>query len=286
MFRGCLLASLLCVAVPAAWGDEPDVKKKDEPRKSVAVPYRLTDTHHVMVRAKINGKGPFNFIVDTGCPVLIVSTPVGKQLGLSPDGKGWTVLEKFDIEGGLSQEKIKCRVETPFQIEGMNSMGLPGVELHGMLGYTVLAKYKMQIDFKSDQMRWTPLDFNPPPPSPLGGSKGNIANLEAMAGVMKLLSFLSGMKPPPPPLQRGFFGFELAEKDGKVVVERVLPKSPAAEAGLMPGDRVDMAEENEITTPAELLDQAAKITPGRTLTLTVTRGSDTMKLRIVAGKGL
>jgi hypothetical protein len=289
MMKRCWLpAVLLLAATSAARADEPKTKQA-EPRqanRAVNVPYRLIDTHHVMVRIKINGKGPFNFIVDTGCPVLIVSAAVGKKVGLEPDAKGWTVLDKLELEGGLTQAKVKCRVETPFQIEGMNSMGLPGVELHGLLGYTVIAKYKMEIDFKKDQMRWTPLDFEPPPPAPLGGSKGNIANLEAMAGLMKVLSFLTGMKPPPPPEPRGFFGFEMVEKDGKVVVDRVLTKSPAAQAGLKQGDRIDEVEGDEVETRADVLGAAAKLTPGRPLNVTVTRDGAKQSLKITAGRGL
>jgi hypothetical protein len=281
-----LPAFLLLAVAPVAWAQDPPTKN-DEPRKEgkpVLVPYRLTDTHHIMVRAKINGKGPFNFIVDTGCPVLIVSTQVGKKIGLSADAKGWTLLDKLDLEGGLSQDKVKCRVETPFQIEGMNSMGLPGVELHGLLGYTVIAKYKMEIDFKKEQMRWTPLAFNPPPPLPLGGP--GPAGLEAIGGLMKFVTALTGMKPPPPPVPRGFFGFEVAEKDGAVTVAHVLAKGPAAEAGLKVGDRIDTVEGEEISNAADLLSHAAKLTAGRTLTLGVTRDNDKQTLKITAGNGL
>jgi hypothetical protein len=286
-----LLTFLLLVAAPLAWAQEPKADKRDKPRteaKAVRVPYRLIDTHHVMVRIKINGKGPFNFIVDTGCPVLIVSGPVGKKLGLEPDAKGWTVLDKLELEGGLSQEKVKCRVETPFQIEGMNAMGLPGVELHGLLGYAVIARYKMEFDFKEKHMRWTPLDFDPPPPMPLGGAKSQgMASLEAMGGFMKILSFLTGVKPAPPPVPRGFFGFEVADKDGKLVVSRVFEDSPAAIAGLKVGDRIEQAEGEDIATAEELLAWAAQVTPGRPLTLTVSRrGEDSQKLKITAGNGL
>src|SRR5690348_2945140 len=102
----------LVLAVPA-WADEP--KKDAKPRP---VPYKLTDTQHVLVRVKINGKGPFNFIVDTGAPILFVATSVGKKLGLEADPKGITTLDKLEFEGGLSLEKVRCRVETPFQLEG------------------------------------------------------------------------------------------------------------------------------------------------------------------------
>jgi serine protease DegQ len=292
MFGRWMLALALVWIAPWVCADEP-AKKKSEPAKTehateeacpVVVPYRLTNTHHVMVRAKINGKGPFNFIVDTGCPVLIVSKEVGKKLGLTADKKGWTVLDKFDIEGGLTQAKIKCRVETPFQIEGMNGMGLPGVELHGLLGYTVIAKYKMEFDFKKTNLRWTPLTFDPPPPAPLGGKAP--AGLEMMGGLMKLFSAIAGLKPAPPPVQRGFFGFELAEKDGVVTVARVLAGTPAAQAGLKAGDRIDKVGDEEISNTADVLSHAAKLRPGQSFTLTLMRGSEKQTLKITAGDGL
>ena len=57
--------------------------------------------------------------------------------------------------------KAKGRIETPFQLEGINGLGLAGVELHGMIGYNVLARYRMEIDFTRNKMVWTPLDFQP-----------------------------------------------------------------------------------------------------------------------------
>jgi len=44
------------------------------------VPYRLTLTNHYLVRVKVNGKGPFNFLVDTGAPYLFVSTEAAKKV--------------------------------------------------------------------------------------------------------------------------------------------------------------------------------------------------------------
>src|SRR5438132_766574 len=197
----------------------PQIVNADEPAKEAKpapVPYRLTDTQHVMVRVKINGKGPFNFIVDTGCPVLIVSTPIAKKIGLELE-KNWAVLDKLEFEGGLAQTKVKARVETPFQLEGMNGMGLAGVELHGLLGYAVLAKYKMEFDFTRDQLKWQPLAFDPPPPRPIG-MKGGAGSLEMIGGLMKVLTFLSGLKPGPPPVPRGFLGIEIDEKDSAIIV--------------------------------------------------------------------
>ena len=70
---GRWLLLILFLASPALTrADEPKKEdaKKAADAKPALVPYRLTDTHHTLVRVKINGKGPFNFIVDTGCPAV------------------------------------------------------------------------------------------------------------------------------------------------------------------------------------------------------------------------
>src|SRR5947199_3955101 len=100
----------------------------DEDKKPEAttynVPYRLTVPKHVLVRAKINGKGPFNFILDTGAPALFVSTALCKKLGIRSDRQGWGTFDRFEIEGGPVLTRTRGRVETPFQLEGMNGMEL------------------------------------------------------------------------------------------------------------------------------------------------------------------
>jgi hypothetical protein len=246
--RWLLLALLL--AYPAlAHADEP---RKAEPKKDAKpgiVPYRLTDTHHTMVRVKINGKGPFNFVVDTGCPVLLIAEPVGEKIGLKID-KGWATLDKLELEGGLELKKVKARVETPFQIEGMNAMGLPGVELHGLMGYTVLAKYNMEFDFTKKQMVWTPVKTEPLPP-----------------------------------VARGFFGFEMVEKDSQVHIAKVLADSPAAKAGLKKGDRILSIEAMEVKTISEVLERTSKFTAGTRATFAIERGKEKQELKITAGEG-
>src|SRR5205823_10006711 len=86
----------LGLLAPPVGADEP---KKTEP-ETYEVPYRLTIPKHILVRAKINNKGPFNFILDTGAPALFLSEEAAKKAGVKPDGKGWGVFDRFEIEGG------------------------------------------------------------------------------------------------------------------------------------------------------------------------------------------
>jgi hypothetical protein len=294
-----LLLSILALAlfVPARAGDP--AKDKERPKEitakeakgatelkkaePVAVPYRLTETQHVMVRVKLNGKGPFNFIIDTGAPVSFVAINVAKKIGLDKNEKKIGVLDKLQFEGGLVQKKVKVMVDTPFQLDGMNSMGLAGVELHGIIGYTELARYRMEFDFTRDKLAWTPLEFDPPPPV---GIKGKGATgLEMIAGMMKVLAGLSGMKMPDPPEPRGFLGLWLEEKDKKVVVKTVLKGSPAADK-LQAGDVVTHINDKAV----ENLPGAQKLTEnviaGQEVRVSVRRGDKEIETTLRAGSGL
>ena len=273
------LALLVCVA--PARSDEPK-----KPAQTYQIPFRLTDTLHVLVRAKINGQGPFNFIVDTGAPMLVVSTAVGKKLGLSAAKDGWTTLDRFELEGGAVQNKIKCRVETPFQLEGMNGLGLAGVELHGMMGYTVLARYRMEFDFTRDKMTWTELKFAPPPPLGLGGKDKSVGGgLEIVGSLMKILGVLAG-KNTLEFLPRGYLGIELVEANGAVTVQGVLAKTPAAKAGLKKGDRIDQVQGRSVRTIAEAHRLTARVTAGQQVHLVIRRGTVKQEITVTAGEGL
>src|SRR5262249_9225070 len=145
----------------------------------------------------------------------------------------------------LVVEKAKCIVEDPFQLKGMNGLGLAGVELHGMIGFNILAKYRIQYDFTSDKLLLTPLKYDPPPVVRMGDGKGQPAGLGVIGTMMKFIGPLVGFNGPPVRQPRGFLGAELAEDDG-VVVKSVLTGSPADKAGLKVGDKIERIGKTKI----------------------------------------
>src|SRR5207253_375864 len=147
----------------------------------------------------------FRSILDTGAPALFVATATCKKLGIERDANGWGTFDRFEIEGGVVLTKVQGRVEDPFQLEGMNGLGLAGAELHGIIGYNVLARFRIEFDFTRDKMAWTALGYDPPRPEGLGG-QGAPTGMEAMGGVLKLLGGLLGKKPEPVVTLRGFLG--------------------------------------------------------------------------------
>jgi serine protease DegQ len=263
--------------------DKPD-KKDDKPAAKVEVPYRLTDTKHLLVRAKLNGKGPFNLIVDTGAPAVFITKAVAKKARLELDAKEWGNLDSFELEGGLKVDKVRARVEDLVQIDGMNSMGLAGVELHGVIGYQVLARFRIDYDLTRDRLVFEPLTFDPPALVPLGGKGGG--DIQSMGPLVKMMAAFLGIKPNFDVVPRGFTGIEYEAKDGKVTVKAVLPGSPAEKAGLKAGDVITNVKAIAIDSEKDLTRALAKAGVGTKWRFTVTRGAKEEEVVVELGKGL
>ena len=217
MLAVAALALTLTVALsPDSKGDAEPPAPAHDPQigQSFQVPYRLTDTNHFLVRARINGKGPFNFLVDSGAPALFIATETAKKIGLKPaPDEFWTPVDRLDLEGGSRLTGLKARVEDPFQLVGMNALGLPGASIDGILGFTILARFRLEIDLTKDRMTWTRLDHDPrdpPVPQSQAGRKcqcaGGRSGDECTGPLAKGLAFLMGKQPEEERQPRGLFG--------------------------------------------------------------------------------
>jgi len=259
--------------------------KKPAKEDVFQIPYRLTATQHVLVRAKINGKGPFNFILDTGAPALFVSTAIGKKLDLKSDKAGWATLDRFTLEGGATVPKAKARIEDPFQLEGMNGLGLAGAHIDGMIGYNILARFRIEYDFTKDKLAFTPLKFDPPPPQGLGGGAAAAGGLDTMAALMKFVGGWLGKKAEPEIILPGFFGLELTDNKHGIQVKSVLAKSPAEKAGIEAGDQITQVQGNKVRLVADFRREASKVPAGSNVMLTVSRRGDKKDVTVQLARG-
>jgi len=271
---------VLCLVSPIL---ADDGKKRES--KSFQVPYRLTATQHVLVRAKINAKGPFNFILDTGAPALFISTAVGKKLNLNADKDGWATLDKFVLEGGATVAKAKARIEDPFQLEGMNGLGLAGAHIDGMIGYNIIARFRIEFDFTKDKLGFTPLDFDPPPPQGLGVGAGATGGLDTMAAIMKFLGGWLGQKSEPEIVLSGFFGMELTDNQGAVQVKSVLSQGPAEKAGIKAGDEIVLIQDHKVSSASDFRREASKIPAGSIAKLSMARQGEKKEINVQLGRG-
>lgn len=273
---GLCLAGLIVASLPA-----------EEPEKTSAheVPYRLSSTKHLVVRVKLNGKGPFNFIIDTGAPAVFVSDKIAARAGVKADKTGWGTFDRFDIEGGVRLPKTKTRVQNLFQLEGMNGMGVAGIELHGVIGFTLLARFKIEYDLTKDHLVWTPLKFNPAFPR-IRGKAAAPAGLDALGSVLKVLGAFMGRKPAQATTTRGFWGVELADSDAGVEIKSVLKEGPAAKAGLKAGDHIMRVGNRPVKNLAELLQRAAGVQAGASVDLSIRRDDKTEDITLETEAGL
>ncbi|MER3417163.1 MAG: hypothetical protein C4297_13270 [Gemmataceae bacterium] len=245
------------------------------------VPYELTPVKHVMVRAKINGKGPFHFILDTGAPAVFVGTEAAGKAGLQPDARGWAVCNTLEIEGGILLNKERVLVEDPFQLVGMNRMNLAGVRYHGMLGYTVLARFRIEYDFTQRHLHWTPLSWKPPAPKGLAQLGGKVPpEVSMMSGMATLFStLLGGRRPETQFLQRPFLGIEYQETEEGLLVRKVVLDSPAYRAGVKVGDSVTAIAGRPVRHARDLA-QAYRHYRGGDLEITVRSAAGERTLKI------
>lgn len=278
MMRWFTVLALICGSTAVRADDA-------KPAAAIAVPYRLTPTQHILVRIKLNGKGPFNFILDTGAPALFVTKKIAEKVGVNPETRGWAKFDKLEVEGGVVFEPAQGRIEDLFQLEGMNGMGLAGVELHGVIGYNLLAKYRIEFDFTRDKLQWTKLNFEPQSLSRMGG-RGGSAGLEALGTMFKFLGSLMGLKPNFVVEPRGFLGAEITEVDGRLTVQRLIPAGPAAQAGLRTGDTIVQLNGDNVSEIGKFGDRLSKLPSGTKLKLTIRRDGVESQLAVELGKGL
>lgn len=284
--RFLMLAVLTTATAGSLTAEQPAPTAKPKAEVKSEVPYRLTDTKHVLVRVKLNGKGPFNLILDTGAPAVFITKAVAKKVGLSQDEKGWGGFEKFEFEGGVTVKGARGRVEDLFQLEGMNGLGLAGVELHGVVGYNVLAKFRITYDFTADKLGFVPLDYDPPDPKGIGKGGGGQGALGMTGPIMKMMAGFMGVKPNFETKSAGFLGIETEERKEGLFAKAVLKGSPADTAGIKSGDKIVSVKTASIDDVSDLRKAVGKATIGDKLDVSVERDGEKKTVTVELGKGL
>ncbi|MCI0703801.1 MAG: aspartyl protease family protein [Planctomycetia bacterium] len=283
-----LLAGLLALC-PANFATTQDKEppKKEAPKKAekpIVVPFELLKSRHMAIDVKINGKGPYRLIFDTGAPMNLVTNKVAKESGLLDKkdkgglplfgaAMGAKTIKKFEL-GDLTLEGMPTMVMDHPTVAALAEVIGP---LEGIIGYPFFARYKMTIDYQKKEMTLVPNGYEPG---------------DAMKGLMnKLLSSTKGEKPEPTVIApAAIWGFTVdKEKDDEaegVKVTEVLAKSPAATGGLKVGDRVITLDGRWTDTVSDTFVAASSVKPGKPAVLVIKRDGKEMKLTITPGKGL
>jgi predicted aspartyl protease len=125
------------------------------------VPIRLASPAKplILVDVHANGRGPFQFAIDTGTSTTAIAPELAKHLGVesSPVGAGTTGGASVDFSAGVLQSfqlggaKIDNMAVVVADFFTMLNPAI-GVKLDGIVGYNFLRNYKVVIDYPSEML--------------------------------------------------------------------------------------------------------------------------------------
>jgi len=230
------------------------------------VPFSMLPSNHMVVQATINGKGPYRLIFDLGAPITLLSNQVSEASGVvkadAPRSflfsmRGEAEVAKLQV-GDLTTTKLPVIV---FDHPALKILGEAlGRPVDGIIGFTFFARYRTTIDYQANQMTFEPIDF------PIRDLLRELPDRLAGPKTIRRRVLAPG----------GFWGLRLAKTTGNinsagVPIVAVLPGSPAALAGLQPGDVLTTLNNRWTTSVADVYAAVADVQPGRDVSVVILR---------------
>ncbi len=131
------------------------------------IPFRLIN-NHIYAAVKVDGKGPFMFIFDTG-GVNLITPPTAKTLGVRVTGAiQASGAGKGHMQAGLTKiDSLRIGAATiksqPFIVLPLNAMSdVEGVDETGMIGFETFRRFVTRIDYGRHLLELIrPSAFNP-----------------------------------------------------------------------------------------------------------------------------
>jgi len=179
--RGFIVLVVVMLAVDPAWASGPT---------AVPVPLAIDDRGGIVVDVRVNGLGPFRFILDTGAARSIVSDDLARELRAP-------VVAKSDVVTSAGTDmRLVVRLGSvalaSSRVDGLLAPVIPrdrllqlGPHVRGLLGQDFLSAFNYTLDYRRARLTWD---------DPLGCTGPNVVPMVAAEGrfVMALRS-QSGM---------------------------------------------------------------------------------------------
>ena len=142
LLRAIILICLLGSCFLSATAQYFDLQKN---KKRVVLPFRVI-RNMIVIQLNINNKGPFNFVLDTGVGIMIITKPslvdsiniISKRtikipgLGDGADGEAY-ITSPLNIDiSGLTSYDVSAAILKKDQFNLSEYAGMP---IHGLLGY-------------------------------------------------------------------------------------------------------------------------------------------------------
>jgi hypothetical protein len=256
----------------------------EEPKTTpVAVPFELLPTKHIAVQVRVNGKGPYRVVFDTGAPIMLLGVRAAKESGVlgKPDqapifgmlGSGGQVQIKSLELGSLKAENIPTIVMDHPVVGIMSQLFGP---IDGIVGFPFFARYTMTVDYQAKELTFVPNGYQP------------ADALRAMlSSVMALTDSKSVGKVLAPGGQLGLVVRKPAgDAEAGVRVDDVMAGGSAAAAGIRAGDRLLDLDGRWTDTVADVYRAASYLKPGKPATALVKRAGKETLLQVIPRAGI
>jgi hypothetical protein len=260
----------------------PGLMKADTPTpKTIKVPFDLLSTRHMVVQVKVNGKGPYPVIFDTGAPVTLLSSKIGREAGLLTG-------ESPKPAVGRVGPVLQTQIDT-LQLADLKAADVPAIimdhptvavlsskvrAVEGIIGFPFFARYRMTLDYQARELSFVPNGYEP-------------------ADVLKALmaELASRDKPVKKTLAAAaLWGFTVAKKgddsEPGVSVEHVFPESPVDRAGLKAGDRLLTLDDRWTDSVMDCYVAAGYVPPGTEVVVVIRRQGKEIELTVKPLAGL
>jgi hypothetical protein len=278
----CRLAVLPLLALAAlARAEAPP--KPPAAAKPVTVPFELLKSGHMTVQVKVNGKGPYRLIFDTGAPITLLNNKVAKEAGLLKDAQR----PLFSFFGNMGEVKVKELQVGDQKATGVSAiiMDHPTVEaigrafgpIDGIVGFPFFARFRTTLDYQAKTLTFVPNGFKPP---------------DVMKAMMAaLMTGVAGADDRPrvlsPAAQWGMLVKKDADDESEgVTVTAVLPGGAAAVGGLKAGDRLLTLDGRWTDSLADVYAAAGSAEAGKTVAVVVKRDGKEVTLKVKPAPGL
>lgn len=124
--------------------------------KVIRVPLTLSDSKKPIVEVRLNGQGPYRFILDTGASHTVIRASLGKELGLVSTGqgrshslKGTEFMTRYAVSEVMVGGALRLR---NWQVFG--SSGFEAAEHDGLLSADLLTRLPCQLDQSGGEIRY------------------------------------------------------------------------------------------------------------------------------------
>jgi clan AA aspartic protease (TIGR02281 family) len=119
-----------------------------------------SDKPIIIVKVKVNGKGPFDFAVDTGASVTALSKELAEDLGVSENAgaqkKGHCCSGELDMAmADVKSVEIGDTEVRDIQVAIMDLSSISEAlkkNLAGIIGYSFMKDYKVTIDYPNTKI--------------------------------------------------------------------------------------------------------------------------------------